>query len=92
MEEQANNSGRLIAGKALEQCDHVLDTSGLNCPLPLLRLKRALVGMESGNIIKVLATDAASVLDFGVFSDQTGHKILDQHEEKGIFYYLIKKK
>ncbi len=76
----------------LEQIDQVLDTSGLNCPLPLLRLKKALVSMESGNIIKVLSTDAASVLDFGVFSDQTGNKILDQYEEKGTFFYVIKKK
>lgn len=72
--------------------DHMLDTSGLNCPLPLLRLKKALVNMESGEIIQVLSTDAASALDFGVFSDQTGNKILEQYEQEGTLLYWIQKR
>ncbi len=74
------------------QIDLELDTSGLNCPLPLLRLKKALHGMQSGQIIRVIATDPASVLDFGVFMEQTGHSILRQSEETGAFLYLIRKK
>lgn len=76
----------------MREFDQILDTSGLNCPLPLLRLKKALVSMKSGDIIRVLSTDPASVLDFGVFSEQTGNQILDQHDQEGTLYYLIKKK
>lgn len=76
----------------MKKFDHMLDTSGLNCPLPLLRLKKALVKMESGETIHVLSTDAASVLDFGVFSQQTGNEILEQYENNGTHGYLIKKK
>lgn len=74
------------------QYDRELDTSGLNCPLPLLRLKKALTSMESGQVLRVIATDPASVLDFGVFSEQTGNQILQRTEENGALYYLIKKK
>ncbi|HHJ39612.1 MAG: hypothetical protein AXA67_09875 [Methylothermaceae bacteria B42] len=72
--------------------DFELDTSGLNCPLPLLRLKKILNEMESGQVVRVIATDPASVLDFGVFSDQTGNQILEQREHEGVFYYWIRKK
>jgi tRNA 2-thiouridine synthesizing protein A len=72
--------------------DLELDTSGLNCPLPLLRLKKALHGMASGQVIRVIATDPASVLDFGVFTEQTGNAILEQREETGAFFYLIRKR
>ena len=68
-----------------------LDTSGLMCPLPLLRLKKALQSLEGGQIVRVLATDPASVLDFGVFLEQAGHEMLERSEETGIFCYLIRK-
>ncbi|HBA65447.1 MAG: sulfurtransferase TusA family protein [Gammaproteobacteria bacterium] len=72
--------------------DIEVDASGLNCPLPLLRLKKALQQMMSGHVVKVIATDPAAHLDIGVYSDQTGHRILDylKEEDKQIFY--IKKK
>ncbi|WP_341328232.1 sulfurtransferase TusA family protein [Methylotuvimicrobium sp. KM2] len=72
--------------------DIEVDASGLNCPLPLLRLKKALQQMTSGHVVKVIATDPAAHLDIGVYSDQTGHRILDylKEENKQIFY--IKKK
>lgn len=72
--------------------DHEVDACGLNCPLPLLRLKKALVGMSSGEVVRVLATDPAAHLDIGVFSEQTGNVILDfsKDQDKQIFY--IKKK
>ncbi len=72
--------------------DRELDTSGLNCPLPLLRLKKTLNEMESQQIVHVIATDPASVLDFGVFADQTGNEILSQVEENGQFHYWIRKR
>jgi len=69
-----------------------VDASGLNCPLPLLRLKKALMEMASGDVVKVIATDPAAHLDFGVYSDQTGHQIIEfiRHSNAQIFY--IKKK
>lgn len=69
-----------------------LDASGLNCPLPLLRLKKALMEMSSGEVVKVIATDPAAHLDFGVYSDQTGHQIIQLIKEsnKQIFYFKKK--
>ncbi|MFZ2403853.1 MAG: sulfurtransferase TusA family protein [Methylobacter sp.] len=69
-----------------------VDASGLNCPLPLLRLKKALMDMASGEIVKVIATDPAAHLDFGVYSDQTGHQIIQLIKEsnKQIFYFKKK--
>lgn len=71
--------------------DLELDTTGLMCPLPLLRLKKALQTLEGGQVVKVLATDPASVLDFGVFLEQAGHEMLERSEEAGVFAYLIRK-
>lgn len=68
-----------------------LDTCGLMCPLPLLRLKKMLVGMSSGQVVRVSATDPASVLDFGVFLEQGGHVLLSRWEEAGTLFYLIQK-
>ncbi|TAN70523.1 MAG: sulfurtransferase TusA family protein [Methylobacter sp.] len=69
-----------------------VDASGLNCPLPLLRLKKALMDMSSGDVVKVIATDPAAHLDFGVYSDQTGHQIIQLIKEsnKQIFYFKKK--
>ncbi|MCX7102982.1 MAG: sulfurtransferase TusA family protein [Methylobacter sp.] len=58
-----------------------VDASGLNCPLPLLRLKKALTVVSSGDVVKVIATDPAAHLDFGVFSNQTGHLIIQLIKE-----------
>ena len=69
----------------------LLDTSGLNCPLPLLRLKKYLTAIESGTEFKVVSTDPASVIDFGVFCEQMGHTIMSQDENQGMLCYLIKK-
>ncbi|MDP1665107.1 MAG: sulfurtransferase TusA family protein [Methylobacter sp.] len=69
-----------------------VDASGLNCPLPLLRLKKALMDMSSGDVVKVIATDPAAHLDFGVYADQTGHQIIQLIKEsnKQIFYFQKK--
>lgn len=69
-----------------------VDASGLNCPLPLLRLKKILQEMGGGDVVKIIATDPAAHLDFGVYSDQSGHKIVNfiKESEQQIFY--IKKK
>ena len=69
-----------------------VDASGLNCPLPLLRLKKALQTMQSGEIVRVLATDPAAHLDFGVYAEQTGNKILEFLKEPELQIFYIKKK
>lgn len=69
-----------------------LDTSGLNCPLPLLKAKQALNAMGSGELLRVTATDQGSWRDFQVFAQQSGHVLLESHTDKGVYTYLLKKK
>ena len=71
---------------------HEVDASGLLCPLPLLRLKKMLVAMQSGDVVKVIATDPAAHLDFGVFTDQAGHQILALFKENNQQIFYIQKK
>lgn len=74
------------------ECDLEVDASGLQCPLPLLRLKKALVIMASNEVVKVITTDPAAHLDFGVYADQTGHQILACIIESDSRIFYIKKK
>lgn len=69
-----------------------LDASGLNCPLPILRTKKALATLESGQILKIVATDPGSVKDFDAFAKQTGNHLLSSGEEGGKFVFFIQKK
>ncbi|HHQ42000.1 MAG TPA: sulfurtransferase TusA family protein [Chromatiales bacterium] len=71
--------------------DQELDASGLNCPLPILRAKKALAGLQSGQVLHVIATDPGSVKDFEAFAKQTGNELLESKEEGGKFHFLIKK-
>jgi len=71
--------------------DEELDASGLNCPLPLLRTKKALARMRSGQLLRVVATDPASVKDFDAFSRQTGCSLLECSEADGKFRFLLRK-
>jgi tRNA 2-thiouridine synthesizing protein A len=68
-----------------------VDASGLNCPLPLLRLKKALLEVQSGEIIKVIATDPAAHLDIGVYVDQTGHQLLNLTKQAHVQIFFIRK-
>ena len=72
--------------------DKEIDTRGLNCPLPILRAKKALSDVQSGQVLKIVATDPGSVRDFETFSKQTGHQLLSHSEAKGEFTFLMKKK
>lgn len=69
-----------------------LDASGLQCPMPLLKAKRALNTLAAGERLRVIATDPGSVRDFEVFAAQSGHKLLESREEDGRYYYLLEKK
>lgn len=60
------------------QIDHEVDARGLNCPLPILRAKKALADMQSGQLLKVVCTDKGSVRDFQAFTKQTGHALVEQ--------------
>jgi tRNA 2-thiouridine synthesizing protein A len=71
--------------------DIELDLSGLQCPMPLLKTKLALNGMESEQILKVLATDPGSEKDFHLFVDQSDHKILNFQRNESSYLYWIRK-
>tara|TARA_Y100000588_G_C14180076_1_gene893241 strand:- start:1324 stop:1551 length:228 start_codon:yes stop_codon:yes gene_type:complete len=68
----------------------VLDTKGMNCPLPVLKAKKALGELSNGDTLKVLATDLGSVKDFEAFCRQTGHVLLEFNEDGGVLSFLIK--
>ncbi len=71
--------------------DQVLDAKGLNCPLPILKAKKALKSMEGGKILEVQSTDPGSVADFAAFCRTTGNELVEQEEADGIWTYLIRK-
>jgi tRNA 2-thiouridine synthesizing protein A len=68
-----------------------LDCRGLNCPLPILRTKKAITPMASGEILKMVATDPGSVADVAAFSRRTGHQIVDQSEGDGEFVFYLRR-
>jgi len=72
--------------------DRELDARGLNCPLPILRTKKALNDMQTGTVLKVLATDPASVKDFQAFSKQTGNLLIEHSEADGIYRFFLQGK
>ncbi|MHB8661026.1 MAG: sulfurtransferase TusA family protein [Minisyncoccota bacterium] len=72
--------------------DVELDARGLNCPLPILRTKKILQGMASGQILQIVATDPGSVKDFQAFCKQTGHELVESEERSGEYVFRIKKK
>jgi len=68
-----------------------LDTKGMNCPLPILKAKKAIKGLAGGETLQVLSTDPGSVKDFEAFCRSTGNELLESGEEDGVYTYLIKK-
>ncbi len=69
-----------------------VDARGLNCPLPILRAKKALAEMESGQILKVLATDPGSQGDFAAFAKQTGNEIIESTTHDKTFIFLMRRR
>ena len=69
-----------------------VDARGLNCPLPILRTKKALSEMQSGQTLRVVATDPASVRDFEAFCRQTGNAMVDHGEADGAFWFLLRRR
>jgi tRNA 2-thiouridine synthesizing protein A len=72
--------------------DKELDARGLNCPLPILRTKKALTDMGPGQVLRILATDPGSVKDFQAFSRQTGNPLLSSEAVDNQFVFLLQKK
>lgn len=71
--------------------DKEYDASGLACPLPIVKTKKALADMASGKVLKVLATDPGSVCDMAAFAEQTGNALLEQGEEGGKYVFFLRK-
>lgn len=76
----------------MPEFDNNLDVRGLNCPLPILRAKKALATMTSGQVLRVQATDPGSVRDFQAFAKQTGNELLTHSAAGEVFTFLLKKK
>lgn len=72
--------------------DLEVDASGLNCPLPILRTKKALATLQSGQVLKVISTDPGSVRDFAMFAKQTGNELLEQSDASGSFVFFMKRR
>lgn len=72
--------------------DKELDTRGLNCPLPILKAKKALAEMLSGQTLRVVATDAGSVRDFMAFAKQTGNELLEQSTEGADYIHVMRRR
>jgi TusA-related sulfurtransferase len=69
-----------------------LDTRGLNCPLPILKAKKALATLQSGDVLKVVSTDPGSVRDFQAFARQTGNELVAQSNDGDDFVHLLRRR
>jgi tRNA 2-thiouridine synthesizing protein A len=69
-----------------------LDTRGLNCPLPILKAKKALAGLASGELLRVVSTDPGSLRDFQAFARQTGNELVEQQTVGGEFVHLLRRR
>ncbi len=74
------------------QAQKELDTRGLNCPLPILKAKKALAELTSGQVLKVVATDPGSVRDFQAFARQTGNELLQQSTQGDEFIHFLRRR
>ncbi len=72
--------------------DKELDTKGLSCPLPILRAKKALAELASGQVLKIVCTDPGSIRDFKAFARQTGNELLAQEESDELFVHYLKRR
>ncbi len=74
------------------QVDKEVDARGLNCPLPILRAKKALAELASGQLLKVVSTDTGSMRDFQAFSKQTGNELVDQQAVGDEFIHILRRR
>lgn len=71
--------------------DHTLDVTGLNCPLPILKARKALKDVAAGETLEILSTDPGSVADFQAFCRQTGNELLESSNDDSVFRFVIKR-
>jgi TusA-related sulfurtransferase len=82
-----------MSGSAtLDGVDAEVDARGLNCPLPILKAKKALAGMQSGQLLRVLATDPGSVRDFQAFARQTGNELVGQKQGADVVEHVLRRR
>ncbi len=74
------------------QASKEIDTRGLNCPLPILKAKKALSDMNAGDVLKVVATDPGSMRDFQAFARQTGHELMEQSTQGSEFIHFLRRR
>ena len=74
------------------QIVQTLDARGLNCPMPIVKTAQAIKGIESGQLLEVLATDPGSVKDFAAWSRTTGHELIEQTVDGGIYRFVLRRK
>ncbi len=72
--------------------DVVLDTKGMNCPMPVLKTKKAIDGLQSGQVLEVISTDKGSISDIPALLKRLGHELLETKEDGGVIEFYIKKK
>ncbi|MBU6257413.1 MAG: sulfurtransferase TusA family protein [Burkholderiales bacterium] len=76
----------------MSEASKEIDTRGLNCPLPILKAKKALADMSSGQLLKVVATDPGSMRDFQAFARQTGHELVEQISAGAEFIHVLRRR
>jgi len=86
-----DRSGRGLRATTME-AQKEIDTRGMNCPLPILKAKKALAEMSSGDVLKVVATDPGSVRDFQAFARQTGNELLEQTSANDEFVHFLRRR
>jgi len=87
-----SNQFRVTKTKGSNMITQTLDTKGLNCPLPILKAKKAITKLEGGDTLEVLSTDPGAVQDFEAFSRATGHELVEWNQADGVLRFLLKKK
>ena len=75
----------------MQHADREVDARGLNCPLPILRTRKAMAGLAAGEVLEVTASDRGSVKDMESFYNQTGHQLLASDQQDGAFVFRIRK-
>lgn len=72
--------------------DRLLDARGLLCPMPIVKAGKEIRGMKDGEVLKILATDRGAIADFPAWADDTGHELIEWHEEAGALVFFVRKR